>query len=112
MPQPNVLEAERGNIVSATTPAERPQSPPSFRFDTTNIPWKDFLTDGCYYRILDVNVEAHTADMLVKFDPGARCLFHRHVAATTTLVIGRLAARLRPNRWRCGRENQTGRVIL
>jgi hypothetical protein len=73
--------------MSATTPTERPQSPASFRFDTTNIPWKDFLTEGCYYRILDVNVEAHTADMLVKFDPGARCLFHRHVAATTTLVL-------------------------
>jgi hypothetical protein len=73
--------------MSATTPTERPQTPQSFRFDTKNIPWKDFLTEGCYYRILDVNVESHTADMLVKFDPGARCLFHRHVAATTTLVL-------------------------
>ncbi|MGH7841186.1 MAG: cupin domain-containing protein [Candidatus Binataceae bacterium] len=58
-----------------------------FRFDTSKVPWRDFLTDGCYYQILDVNVAAHTADMIVKFDPGARCLFHRHVAATTTLVL-------------------------
>jgi hypothetical protein len=70
------------------TPAERQQTKPSsFRFDTSNIEWKDFLTEGCYYRILDVNIAARTADMLVKFDPGSRCLFHRHVAATTTLVL-------------------------
>jgi len=61
--------------------------PATFRFDTSNIKWKDFITEGCYYRILDVNVAAHSADMLVKFDPGSRCLLHRHVAATTTLVL-------------------------
>ncbi len=67
---------------------EEPQAAaPAFRFDTTNIEWKDFLTEGTYYRILDVNLEAHSADMLVKFDPGARCLYHRHVAPTTTLVL-------------------------
>jgi len=71
-----------------SAPTERHQAnPANFRFDTKNIEWKDFLTEGCYYRILDVNVAAHTADMLVKFDPGSRCLFHRHVAATTTLVL-------------------------
>ena len=72
----------------SATPTNQPTSTTAgFRFDTKNIEWKDFLTDGCYYRILDVNIPAHTADMLVKFDPGARCLFHRHVAATTTLVL-------------------------
>jgi hypothetical protein len=54
----------------------------AFRFDTSAIEWKNFLTEGCYYRILDVNVAARTAEMLVKFDPGARCLNHRHVATT------------------------------
>ena len=74
--------------MSSTASAERQQTQPSnFRFDTSKIEWKDFLTEGCYYRILDVNVEAHTADMLVKFEPGARCLFHRHVAATATLGL-------------------------
>ncbi|HLW70269.1 MAG TPA: hypothetical protein VKS22_06580 [Candidatus Binataceae bacterium] len=74
--------------MSQTTPAEStPATPNRFRFDTGNIQWKDFLTEGCYYQILDVNVAAHTADIIVKFDPGARCLFHRHVAATTTLVL-------------------------
>ena len=73
--------------MSATPPNQQSQTSPGFRFDTSNIAWKDFLTEGCYYRILNVNVDAHTTDMLVKFDPGARCLFHRHVAATTTLVL-------------------------
>jgi hypothetical protein len=40
-----------------STSAERaPSDPANFRFDTKNIEWKDFLTEGCYYRILDVNV--------------------------------------------------------
>jgi hypothetical protein len=74
--------------MSQATPAEStPAISNRFRFDTGNFRWKDFLTEGCYYQILDVNVAAHTADIIVKFDPGARCLFHRHVAATTTLVL-------------------------
>lgn len=58
-----------------------------FRFDSSAVEWKKFLTEGCYYRILDVNVPARTADMLVKFEPGARCLHHRHVATTMSLVL-------------------------
>jgi len=74
--------------MNSSTPAKRQQSnATSFRFETSKIEWKDFLTEGCFYRILDVNIATHTADMLVKFDPGSRCLFHRHVAATTTLVL-------------------------
>lgn len=73
--------------MNSSTPTERKTNPANFRFDTGKIEWKDFLTEGCYYRILDVNVAARTADMLVKFDPGSRCLFHRHVATTTTLVL-------------------------
>jgi ChrR-like protein with cupin domain len=74
--------------MSGSTTADRQQASPSdFRFDSSKIEWKDFLTEGCYYRILDVNVEAHSADMLVKFDPGSLCLYHRHVAPTTTLVL-------------------------
>jgi quercetin dioxygenase-like cupin family protein len=59
----------------------------TFRYDTRDVDWKDFITEGCYYRLLDVNVETKTADMLVKFEPGAQCLYHRHVAATTSLVL-------------------------
>jgi hypothetical protein len=74
--------------VNANTPTT-PQAtnPANFRFDTSNIKWKDFVTEGCYYRILNVDVAARSADMLVKFEPGSRCLYHRHVAATTSLVL-------------------------
>ena len=59
----------------------------NFRFDTRDVDWKDFITAGCYYKLLDVNVGARTADMIVKFDPGARCMYHRHVAPCTSLVL-------------------------
>jgi quercetin dioxygenase-like cupin family protein len=70
-----------------TTTNDAESSANGFRFDTTTVEWKNFLTEGCYYRILDVNVPARTAEMLVKFDPGARCLHHRHVATTMSLVL-------------------------
>lgn len=68
------------------TPQAR-TSQSDFRFDTRDIDWKKFVTDGTYYKLLHVDVERRSADMIVKFDPGARCLPHRHVAATTSLVL-------------------------
>lgn len=62
-------------------------APRNFCFDTKEVDWKDFITTGCYYKLLDVNVGARTADMIVKFEPGARCMFHRHVAPATSLVL-------------------------
>ena len=59
----------------------------AFRFDTSHADWKPFVTEGCLYRILDVNVPAGTAEMLVKFEPHGRCLYHRHQAAVKTLVL-------------------------
>jgi quercetin dioxygenase-like cupin family protein len=59
----------------------------SFRFDTSNVDWKPFVTEGCFYRILHVDVPARTAEMLVKFTPKGRCLYHRHAAAAQTLVL-------------------------
>ena len=58
-----------------------------FRFDTSNVEWRDFITDGCYYKLLNVDLEARQADMLVKFDGNSECLYHRHAATTTTLVL-------------------------
>lgn len=57
-----------------------------FRFDTSDVDWRDFITDG-YYRLLHVDLEARQADMLVKFDAHSQCLYHRHAARTTTLVL-------------------------
>lgn len=59
----------------------------AFRFDTSHADWKPFVTDGCFYRILDVDVPARTAEMLVKFEPHGRCPYHRHAAAVKTLVL-------------------------
>ena len=68
--------------------AAHDQSPlRNFRFDTKQVDWKDFITTGCYYKLLDVNVAARTADMIVKFEPGARCMYHRHIAPATSLVL-------------------------
>jgi hypothetical protein len=77
-----------GEAVSDTIIRETPATiAPKFSFDTSNIEWKEFVTEGCYYRILDVNVPARTADMIVKFEPNARCLNHRHVARTMSFVL-------------------------
>jgi hypothetical protein len=47
----------RGSEMNDSTSAEHaPSDPANFRFDTKNIEWTDFVTEGCYYRILDVNV--------------------------------------------------------
>jgi hypothetical protein len=58
-----------------------------FLNDSSTVDWNDFLTPRCYHKILDLNVAAHTADIIVKFDPGAGCPFssprgrdHRHDA--------------------------------
>lgn len=58
-----------------------------YRFDTSNVEWRPFLTEGCYYRILNVDLDAKSADMLVKFEPHCVCLFHRHAATVATLVL-------------------------
>ena len=59
----------------------------AFRYDTSAVEWRDFITDGCFYKLLNVDLEARQADMLVKFEPDSECLYHRHAATTTTLVL-------------------------
>lgn len=59
----------------------------AFRFDTSTVDWGDFFTAGTYYRILNVDPDARTADMLVKFEPNSQCMYHRHAATTQTLVL-------------------------
>jgi hypothetical protein len=80
-------ETEEECVPNTTTQEMPPTTAPKFRFDTTNLEWKNFVTEGCYYRLLDVNVPARTADMIVKFEPNARCLNHRHVARTMSFVL-------------------------
>ena len=58
-----------------------------FRFDASTVDWGDFFTAGTFYRILNVDLQARTADMIVKFEPNSQCMYHRHAATTQTLVL-------------------------
>ena len=59
----------------------------AFRYDESTVDWRPFITAGTYYRLLHVDLAAKQADMLVKFDPHSQCMYHRHAATTTTLVL-------------------------
>lgn len=60
---------------------------PRYSFDTSDVEWRDFITPGCFYKLLHVDPETRQADMLVKFEPNSECMYHRHAATTTTLVL-------------------------
>jgi hypothetical protein len=67
---------------------------PEFRYDTRHIEWMH-LTGGPEFdypidyelAVLGSQPEVGSLDLLVKFAPNSYCHFHRHVAATTTLVL-------------------------
>ena len=86
---------------NTTTAPARATPTSSLKFDPDAVEWQEFITPGCYYRLLSVDVAAGHADMLVKFDPHGECLYHRHVADVSTLV---LAGELRVREQIDGRE--------
>ena len=52
------------------------------------VAWRPFPGfDGLYYWVLTVNRDTAVVDMLMRFDPNAQCVPHRHVGPTRTLVI-------------------------
>lgn len=60
----------------------------TYRFDDRTIAWRPFAGfDGLYYHLLSVDHEAQVVDMLMKFDPWAECVPHRHPGPTKTLVL-------------------------
>ncbi|MFT4584556.1 MAG: quercetin dioxygenase-like cupin family protein [Gammaproteobacteria bacterium] len=59
----------------------------NFKYEPDKMRWKDFLTPGTFYKLLHVDVESGQADMLVKFEAGSECFYHRHVAVVSTLVL-------------------------
>lgn len=59
----------------------------NFKYEPANISRKKFITDGCFYKMLSVDVDAGQADMLAKFEAGGECLHHRHAAIVSTLVL-------------------------
>ncbi len=60
---------------------------PNFNYDSSAIDWREFFTPGTFYRILSVDVARKQAEMLVKFEPNSECMYHRHAACTSTLVL-------------------------
>lgn len=57
-------------------------------FDDRAVSWRPFAGfDGLYYHLLHVDHQAGVVDMLMKFDPNMRCVPHRHVGPTKTLVL-------------------------
>ena len=64
-----------------------PQASKSFQFDTDAVEWRKFFTPGTLYRILSVDVAARSVDLLVWFEPNSQCMYHRHAAHTSTLVL-------------------------
>ncbi|MEM7543696.1 MAG: hypothetical protein AAF384_19225 [Pseudomonadota bacterium] len=60
----------------------------SYQFDDSLIKWLPFGTfEGLAYTILDVDVDRRTADVMFKFEPNRTCFYHRHVAASTGIVV-------------------------
>ncbi len=52
------------------------------------VAWRPFPGfDGLYYNVLDVDDSHELVDMLMKFDPLSKCVPHRHVGPTRTLVV-------------------------
>jgi hypothetical protein len=56
-------------------------------FADAGIEWRPFITPGCFYKLLHVDVPNRQTDMLVKFEANSECMYHRHAATTTTLVL-------------------------
>ena len=53
-----------------------------------DIPWKRFGScEGFVYKILDVDVERRTVDMVFHFEPSGMCFYHRHRSAVASLVL-------------------------
>ena len=75
-----------------------PQVSKNFRFDAGSVEWRKFFTPGTFYRILSVDVPARNVDLLVRFEPNSQCMYHRHAACTSTLVLeGELRVREQVN---------------
>lgn len=72
---------------TAPEPAHAPLADRTFRYDTRDVRWHEFFTPGTFYRILNVDRTTRSADMLVLFEPNSQCMYHRHAARTTTLVL-------------------------
>ncbi|MDP6875449.1 MAG: hypothetical protein QF521_18150, partial [Alphaproteobacteria bacterium] len=65
-----------------------------FRFDTSKIEWTHFEGSPRFdypidyaVAVLGAQQDIGAIDLLIKWGPNAYCHYHRHLAATTTLVL-------------------------
>ena len=57
-------------------------------FDDSNVIWRPLDgMEGFVASILHVDQGSNTVDFLVKFEPGTKVLYHRHLARTCTFII-------------------------
>lgn len=69
--------------MALTTPEARPMTTIS-----QSLNWRPFPGfDGLHYWVAAVNRRTSVVDMFMRFEPGAKCVPHRHVGPTRTLVI-------------------------
>ena len=53
-----------------------------------DIPWKPFsFYEGFVYKLLDVDVERRTVEMMLKFEPSSVCFYHRHLGPVASVVL-------------------------
>ena len=53
-----------------------------------DVPWKPFAHyEGFVYKILDVDVERRTVDMVLQFEPNCVSFYHRHCGPVKPLVL-------------------------
>lgn len=53
-----------------------------------SVAWRPFPGfDGLYYWVVSVDRDRDVVDMLMRFEPLAQCVPHRHVGPTRTLII-------------------------
>jgi hypothetical protein len=53
-----------------------------------DIPFKPFgRYTGFDYKIVDVDVERRTVEMILRFEPNAQCFYHRHLGPVASVVL-------------------------
>lgn len=53
-----------------------------------DISWKPFSKyTGFVYKVLDVDVERRTVEMILKFEPNEVCFYHRHLGPVASIVL-------------------------
>ena len=53
-----------------------------------DVPWKPFsFYEGFEYKMLAVDVERRTVEMILKFEPDCVCFYHRHLGPVASIVL-------------------------